>query len=64
MGYVLCTYDSDYVDLANAGTEHAGIVKGVERKHRIGDWVRGLELICSIYTSDDMINHIEYLTRA
>lgn len=36
MGYVLCTHDSDYVDLAADGREHAGIVFGQQHKHTIG----------------------------
>lgn len=27
-GYVLCTHDADYLDLALSGIEHAGIVFG------------------------------------
>jgi hypothetical protein len=61
MGYVLCTYDSDYIELAASGIEHAGIVKGTAEKHWIGDWVKGLELIHAVYTDEDMRNHVEYL---
>lgn len=61
MGYVLCTHDSDYVDLAADGREHAGIVFGQQHKHTIGDWVKLLELIHGIYSSDEMRNLVEYL---
>lgn len=61
MKYVLCTHDTDFIELAQAGIPHAGIVFGIARKHIIGDWVRGLELIFTVYTMDDMRNHIEYL---
>jgi hypothetical protein len=40
---------------------HAGIVFGTLEKNSIGDWVNGLELICNVYTSEDMQNHVEYL---
>lgn len=61
MGYVLCTYDMDYPRLHADGIPHAGIVFAIERATSIGDWVRGLTLICSAMTADEMHNHIEYL---
>jgi hypothetical protein len=61
MGCVLCTHDEDYLKLAATGIEHAGIVKGVQVKHGVSDWVQGLVLICSVYTPEDMRNHVEYL---
>ena len=61
MGCVLCTFDTDYLIMDSEGVEHAGIVFGIQEKHTIGDWVNGLELICTVYTSEDMTNHVEYL---
>lgn len=61
MGYVLCTHDTDYLVIASTGTEHAGIVFGVQEQLAIGDWVKGLELICGVYDADNMKNHVEYL---
>ena len=61
MGRVLCTYDADFLRLAAAGIEHAGIVVGRWSQHGIGDWVRGLELLHTVYAAEDMLNHIEYL---
>lgn len=61
MGRVLCTYDDDFTKLAAEGVEHAGIVLGQMERHDIGDWVKGLELICAVYSAQDMINHVEYL---
>jgi hypothetical protein len=61
MGYVLCTYDMDYTRLHAKGIEHAGIVFAKKRDTTLGDWIRGLELICSVLMPDDMKNHIEYL---
>ncbi len=60
-GYVLCTYDADYPRLHAAGFSHAGIVFAIEQVTSIGDWVRGLDLICGVMTADEMKNHIEYL---
>ena len=61
MGRVLVTADTDFLRLAAEGIEHAGIVFGVQEDNTIGDWVKALELVCFIYTSDDMKNHVEYL---
>ena len=61
LGYVLCTNDADYVDLATSGIEHAGIVFGQQHKHGVGDWVRFLELLASVLEPDEMHNRIEYL---
>lgn len=62
MGCVLCTYDSDYLELASQGIEHAGIVFGVWDKHTIGDWVKMLVFIYEILNADDMRNRVEYLS--
>jgi len=61
MGYVLCTYDADYLRLHAEKMPHAGIVYARERTTIIGDWVRALELICEIMTAAEMKNHVEYL---
>ncbi len=61
MGYVLCTYDMDYLRLHTTGVEHSGIVFARESATNIGDWVRGLELICGVLSAEEMQNHIEYL---
>jgi hypothetical protein len=61
LGYTLCTNDADYVDLAAAGCEHAGIVFGQQHKHGVGDWVRFLELLAAILDPDEMHNRVEYL---
>ncbi|MBX3066548.1 MAG: DUF5615 family PIN-like protein [Anaerolineae bacterium] len=62
MGYVLCTYDQDYLRLAAEGVAHMGIVFAVYGRTTIGDWIRGLSLICEVFTAEEMINHIEYLS--
>src|ERR1051325_11444532 len=50
MGCVLCTHDTDYIDLASSGIAHAGIVFG-QYSHSIGDWVNSLELIFTVYSA-------------
>ena len=61
MGRVLATGDEDYLVMASSGIQHAGIIFGIQTDHGIGDWVKALELICLVYTADDMKNHVEYL---
>lgn len=61
MGYVLCTHDADFLDLAASGVEHHGIVFGQQDIHYIGDWINWLALMHAIYTPDEMTNRIEFL---
>lgn len=60
MGYVLCTHDTDYIDLAASDIPHTGIVFG-QHSHSIGDWVNFLELIFMVYSAEEMVNRVEYL---
>ena len=61
MGYVLCTYDSDYLFLSASGAGHAGIVFGQQERHTIGDWVRRLQSFHARYAAEEFINRVEYL---
>jgi hypothetical protein len=47
--------------LAATGAQHSGIVFGDQQEHMIGDWVRDLELLCFVYSPEEMKNHVEYL---
>ena len=58
---VVCTYDYDFIRLHRQGMPHAGIVIARHSSTTIGDWVRGLELICGAMSADEMKNRIEYL---
>lgn len=61
MSYVLCTHDSDYIDLALSGITHAGIVFAQQATATLGDWVRFLTLIHGVYEAHEMVNLIEYV---
>lgn len=61
MGRVLVTADTDFLVIASEGANHAGIVFGAQETLRIGDWVNGLELIVTVYSAEEMMNHVEYL---
>jgi hypothetical protein len=55
------THDADYVELAQLGMNHAGIVFGQQHKHTIGQWVNFLELVYTIYEVSDFVNVVEYV---
>lgn len=61
MERVLVTSDADFLIMSSTQTQHAGIIFGKQEDHSIGDWVRGLELICFVYNAEDMQNHVEFL---
>ena len=58
---VLVTADVDFLAMAATGQHHLGIVFGEQATHRIGDWVNALDLLCAVYTPEDMANHVEYI---
>lgn len=61
MERVLCTFDTDYIQLAAEGIEHCGIVIGQPEDHHIGEWVKWLELMHAVYTPEEAKNLVEYL---
>lgn len=61
MGRVLCTHDSDFIELATGGMTHAGIVFGQQNNHYIGEWVKYLQLMHAVYTADELVNIIEFI---
>lgn len=58
---VLCTHDSDFLEIAYSGGEHSGIVFGQQDVHYIGTWVTWLTLMHAVYTSEEMENRIEFV---
>ena len=61
LGRVICTHDSDFIDLAAQGIPHASIVFGQQNTHYIGEWVNWLTLMHAVYTAEEMQNRVEYL---
>lgn len=61
MGYVLCSYDTDYVQLATTGIDHCGIIIAQLEQHWVGAWVAGLALYHTVYSAADMLNRLDYL---
>lgn len=58
---VLVTADVDFLVLVASGQQHSGIVFGEQATHKIGDWVNALDLLCAVYTPEEMANHVEYI---
>ncbi len=57
---VVFTQDDDFLRLAAAGFEHAGVVYAAQHTP-IGTIVHGLMLIYQVLLPDEMQDHIEYL---
>ncbi|MGH9551328.1 MAG: DUF5615 family PIN-like protein [Terriglobales bacterium] len=60
-GWVLVTFDSDFLAMAKEGIEHLGIVWCSDRKYSIGQLVRALALLHAVTDRDAMRNHVEFL---
>lgn len=58
---VLCTHDADYLELAQSGANHFGLIFGQQEKHGVGSWVRFLELVHSVYSAEEMAGRIEFV---
>jgi predicted nuclease of predicted toxin-antitoxin system len=59
-GRVLITADADYLRLHAAGVPHAGIVFA-RADASIGVIIGGAMLVAEVLTSDEMMNHVEFL---
>jgi len=55
--------DDDFLKLAAPGVEHAGIIKGIQHRHSIGDWIRFLRYVDAVANADEMRNKVTYLFR-
>jgi hypothetical protein len=63
LGRVLCTCDSDFVELAQAGAEHAGIVYGAMHRYTIGDWVHYVRRLHANRTAEEVWGQVFYVER-
>lgn len=57
---VAFTQDTDFLRLATAGRNHAGIVYASQRT-AIGEIIRGLVLIHQVLEAEEMVGRVEYL---
>jgi predicted nuclease of predicted toxin-antitoxin system len=58
---VVVTFDTDFLALHNAGTQHAGIAWCPATKYSIGQLIQMLVLLHGVSDRDDMRNRLEYL---
>ena len=61
MGRVLCTQDQDFLRLAKANLEHAGIAFGVQYGATIGGWVRALRALHATTTAEAIQSEVRFL---
>jgi hypothetical protein len=59
-GRVIFTQDADFLRLAAAGYDHAGIVYAVQRAS-IGEIIRGRVLVHQVLAAEEMSGRIEFL---
>ena len=59
------THDTDFLRIAaqwtDDGRKHCGVIYCHQNAHGIGDCIRNLKILARVLTSEDMINHIEFL---
>jgi uncharacterized protein with PIN domain len=60
-GRVLITHDADFLRLHDRGVSHAGIVYSPKGVRSIGELVRGLVVLAECLTTEEMVDHVEYL---
>ncbi len=59
---VILTHDVGFLMMASMpGTKHRGIIFAHAKNVSTGECIRGVELITSVLTDRDMMNHIEFL---
>ena len=58
---VLCTEDEDFNRIVNKMDEYAGVIKGWNQIHSIGDWVIFLRFVHAVCTPDEMRNKVMFL---
>ncbi|RLB19995.1 MAG: hypothetical protein DRG76_11890 [Deltaproteobacteria bacterium] len=59
------THDTDFLRIAakwmEEGKTHHGIIYCHQKSYSIGECIRKLRVLTSLLTSEDMVNHIEFL---
>ena len=60
-GRVVMTHDPDYLQLAAAGIEHAGITFCYSTKYEPGALLQALLIVRAAMSAEEMRNHVEYL---
>lgn len=62
MGYVVCTYDKDFLRMNAQRLEHAGIIFAQHDGATIGGWVRELQKLHTELTADEMVGQVKFVS--
>jgi predicted nuclease of predicted toxin-antitoxin system len=62
MGRTLCTYDADFLRLANTGAKHVGIIYAHQQKASIGGWVREIRALHARRKAEDLTDQVVFLS--
>ncbi len=58
---VLCTSDSDFLNLHSQGVPHAGIAYYHQQRRSVGELLRSLELLWELLEPSEMADRIEWI---
>ena len=59
---VLCTQDTDFIELAKEYLDHTGIIWGAQQTASIGGWVKALRSIHDEFTAEAMIGQVKFVS--
>lgn len=62
MGYVLCTYDQDFLRMNAEGIKHAGIIFAQQHESTIGGWIKQLLRIHEELSAEEMIGRVVFIS--
>ena len=60
-GWIIYTYDADFLRHSSAGAQHAGILYHHPLAYSIGDCIRRLVLACEVLSVQEMRNNVKFL---
>lgn len=58
LGRVLCSYDADFLQLAETYLDHAGIVFTARKKASIGGWIRELRALHARMSAEEIAGQV------
>ena len=58
---MLCTHDTDFIELAKTHLDHQGIVWGAHEKASVGGWVKALRQLHKELTAAEMVGQVKFV---
>ena len=58
LGRVLCSYDADFLELAETYHDHAGIIFTARKKAHIGGWIRELRALDARMSAEEIAGQV------